>query len=360
MVFVSATGMTSCRPSGRRYTLSAPETLAQRVFTPGDGATPPALAGREQEEAVLTRCLADLLGGASPPHNVALTGPRGNGKTVLLNMVQARLPRQRTGSGRGSPDSGRHPHRGSADRRSGAIVRDDEAVAPESRRGGRRLGGMGAAIRGTRNLRAELIARCGKKPLAVLLDEAHTLDVEVGRVLLNASQRVRDEAPFLLVLAGTPGLLTHLGTMNASFWSRLGEGRLGIGPLLSDAASGRAAGRPPREHRRRCPGCGGRAQPALPVLHPALGRGFVEAALGHRRGPADRRPRGRGHVAARVTDYYHDRYRELEARGLVPAALATAPLFQTGPTPPPRTRRSMTPSPGPVPTRRPGWPPART
>ena len=50
---------------------------------------------------------------------------------------------------------------------------------------------------------------------------------------------MRDEAPFLLVLAGTPGLPERLGTMNASFWSRLGEGRLGIG-LLSDAA-GRAA-----------------------------------------------------------------------------------------------------------------------
>ena len=33
-------------------------------------------------------------------------------------------------------------------------------------------------------------------------------------------------------------------------------------------------------------------------------------------------------VAARVTDYYQDRYRELEARSLVPAAVATAPLFQ--------------------------------
>ena len=60
----------------------------QRLFTPGDGATPPALTGREREEAVLTRCLADLLGGRSPPHNVVLTGPRGTGKTVLLNWFK--------------------------------------------------------------------------------------------------------------------------------------------------------------------------------------------------------------------------------------------------------------------------------
>ena len=35
-------------------------------------------------------------------------------------------------------------------------------------------------------------------------------------------------------------------------------------------------------------------------------------------------------VAARVTDYYQERYRELETRGLLPAAVATAPLFQAG------------------------------
>ena len=41
------------------------KTMEQRLFTPGDGATPPALTGREREEAVMERCLADLLGGAS-------------------------------------------------------------------------------------------------------------------------------------------------------------------------------------------------------------------------------------------------------------------------------------------------------
>ena len=64
------------------------KAIEQRVFTPGDGATPPALTGREREEAVLTRCLGDLLGGRAPPHNVALRGPRGTGKTVLLNWFK--------------------------------------------------------------------------------------------------------------------------------------------------------------------------------------------------------------------------------------------------------------------------------
>ena len=64
------------------------KAAVSRVFSPGTGATPPALTGREREQAVLTQCLADLLGGASPPHDVVMVGPRGNGKTVLLNWFE--------------------------------------------------------------------------------------------------------------------------------------------------------------------------------------------------------------------------------------------------------------------------------
>ena len=55
------------------------------VFKPGDGAFPPALTGREPEQAVLTRSLADLSAGEASPHDIVLTGSRGNGKTVLLH-----------------------------------------------------------------------------------------------------------------------------------------------------------------------------------------------------------------------------------------------------------------------------------
>ena len=40
----------------------------------------------------------------------------------------------------------------------------------------------------------------------LLLDEAHTVGEEIGSALLNASQQVGRELPFLLVLAGTPEL----------------------------------------------------------------------------------------------------------------------------------------------------------
>ena len=93
----------------------------------------------------------------------------------------------------------------------------------------------------------QLRVRCRKKAVVVLLDEAHTLGPKSAGHCSTPGQRVRGEAPFLLVLAGTPGLPAHLGTMNASFWSRLGQGRLGIG-LLSEAAAREALVEPLAAH----------------------------------------------------------------------------------------------------------------
>ena len=310
------------------------EAVQRRIFTPGDGATPPALTGREREEAVLTRCLADLLGGASPPHNVVLTGPRGNGKTVLLNWFEHACRDHGTDVDVMNLTPEDIPTRDAlidilSPRRIARLLPRKIGVAA--------VGSVEWAppSGGVRNLRAKLTARCRRKPLAVLLDEAHTLDLEVGRMLLNASQQVRAAAPFLLVLAGTPGLAAHLGAMNASFWSRLGEGRLGIG-LLSDAAARAALAEPLAAHgvdidadalamvveeSQRYPYFVQLWGAALWERHPVTGAtrltiAHVDAA--------------RPDVAGQITDYYQVRHRELETRGLLPAAIATAPLFQAG------------------------------
>ena len=303
----------------------------QRLFTPGSGATPPALTGREPEQAVLNRCLADLAGGASPPHDVVLTGPRGNGKTVLLNWFKTACEDRKLDVVALTPDE--IPNRA-------ALI---AALSPRTWRSKLMPRKVGVAAVGSvewaasaeapDNLARQLSVRCRKKAVAVLLDEAHTLDPEVGRTLLNASQKVRGEAPFLLVLAGTPGLPAHLGTMNASFWSRLGQGRLGIG-RLGEAAAREALVEPLAAH-----GTGIDADAldtvsedsqcypyfiqlwgeALWERHLATSATLLTAAH-----VAEARP----DVAARMTDYYQERYRELEAGGLLPAAAALAPVFR--------------------------------
>ena len=168
------------------------------MFKPGDGAFPPALTGREREQAVLARILANLSGGQAPPHNIVLTGPRGNGKTVLLRWFE-----------RACRDAGDLD----VERISPSEVQTGEALVslllPPT--GIRKLlparldlgvTGVGraewpASAPSERKLTEGLIARCRKRPLVVLIDEAHTLDLDVGRRLLNASQDVAAGAVLL-------------------------------------------------------------------------------------------------------------------------------------------------------------------
>ncbi|MDD9986357.1 MAG: hypothetical protein OXQ31_08815 [Spirochaetaceae bacterium] len=229
-------------------------------------------------------------------------GPRGNGKTVLLKWFERAC---------------RHAGRVDIARLSPSRIRTEHALVdlllPAER----------------------LIARCRAKPVVVLLDEAHTLPRDVGELLLNVSQEVRAEAPFLLVLAGTPGLPAHLGTMNASFWSRLSKGRLGIG-LLGDAAAHAALVEPLAAH-----GVDIDADTLTAVVeesqrYPYFIQVWGEAlwdellATGATRLTAAHADAARPNVIARVTDYYQDRCRELEAGALLPAAVAMAALFQAG------------------------------
>ena len=305
----------------------------RRLFTPGDGATPPLLSGRDKQQEVLAQCLSDLLAGRSPPHNVVLIGPRGNGKTVLLNWFKRECR-----ASEAVDVAALTPH-DIPDTRSLAAE-----LAPRSALTGLLPRKVGVATVGSiewekgtdapARLTRRLIARCRAKPLVVLLDEAHTLDIAVGSALLNASQQVRDEAPFLLVLAATPGLPSHLAKMNASFWNRLGAGRLGVGRLSKDAAR-KALQEPLKEHGACLD------EDALEKVvdesqcYPYFVQLWGEAlwrqhsATGTTPLTAECQDAARPEVIAQVTEYYQDRYRELEAAGLLAAAVAVSPLFET-------------------------------
>ena len=301
-------------------------------FVPGDGQLPPHLAGRDVEQKALKGLLAYLRAGRGAPGVAVLTGPRGNGKTALMRWFQREIE-----AGKPAVD---------VIWATPGTIRNLDALATELAPPGRFKGlspdtfsvsiGLGRAgwkLGGEyRSLARLLAARCRAQPLVLLLDEAHTLDQEVGQPLLNVSQEVRSEAPFLLVLAGTPGLAARLNALSATFWDRCEL--LGVG-LLTSAAAVEALTKP------------------LAAQDPAIS--FTDAALGQVVESSQHYPyflqlwgatlwneardtgaqvvdralvdRVRPAVDRRTTAYYQNRYGEINRRRLLPAARAVAEAF---------------------------------
>ena len=218
---------------------------ASNPFVPGHGAQPPHLAGRDAEQREMCNLSDYLKAGRGAPRAIVLSGPRGNGKTVLLRWFQNEIE----ASG-GIDVVWRTPSDFSdLDALATSLVPPGrfKAMLPDTLSVSIGIGRLGWELGNNAGTFTDLLTvRCNHRPLVVLLDEAHTLDVDVGRALLNAGQSVSAVSPFLLALAGTPGLEPHLNTMSATFWNRAKH--LGVA-LLDDAAAAEALTRPlARQH----------------------------------------------------------------------------------------------------------------
>ena len=231
-------------------------------FVPGRGVLPPFLAGRDSEQHELMRLLAYVQAGRGAPREAVLSGPRGNGKTVLLRWLE----REIEAAGKVDVVWRTPSDLPSLDALATALVPPARfrSLLPDTLSVSIGIGRLGWELGGNPGTLAELLTlRCAHRPLVILLDEAHTLDEGVGRALLNAGQSVAAAAPFLLVLAGTPGLTLHLDRMSATFWNRARH--IGVG-LLDEARPRRLwcdrsrSRTPPSPSRRRpCGACSTKA-----------------------------------------------------------------------------------------------------
>ena len=299
-------------------------------FRPSPGRPPPYLAGRGREQSVFRRLLTELEERRPPPREVVLYGPRGNGKTTLLAWVEREAaPGTRVEVLRVTPSE----FHGS----------EDLAGLLRPRRWWRRIVPDSLSVKGVRfrspgrsasRLKEIVRRRVERRPLALLVDEAHTLDKKAGRALLNCSQQVGAELPFLLVLAGTPDLRTRLNTLQASFWNRaeiLPIGRLrpadaeqalrrpfaADGTAVSDDAMTRMVGESDR--------------------YPFFIQLWGEAVWNSIRASSSEPPakvtmadvqKARRDFDRRKNLYFLDRFRELEDGDLLPEARAVARAFR--------------------------------
>lgn len=207
-------------------------------FVPERGLMPPFLAGRESHKTLLERLLARLSQKRAPASDVILTGPRENGKTALLKWAL------------------RHARARKIDEVDflGAEIESTTdlvhrlASRPYWLHTLRSVVGIKTRKRTATLLSDILTKRACERPLVIAIDEAHTLNVGLGRNILNSVQNVRRSGlPVLLLLAGTPDLRWRLNSMEASFWDRSRKSRIG----LLDSADSADAIRIPLENSGR-------------------------------------------------------------------------------------------------------------
>ena len=293
-------------------------------FNPGPGTEPPYLAGRESQERTVRHALERLVRGPEQGGFLILIGPRGNGKTVMLgwgrrkakelgidtlNLTAAGIGTEQKLVAQLAPSKWWDRIR----RLSVALI----TVATDS----------GAEP----TIAHALHSRLKRGPLVMLIDEAHVLNVAVGRELLPEAQKLVNEGlPLLLVLAGTPGLPSRLSAMESSFWER---SRVLVFDRLDNESAADAIRIPLEE-------AGMAITPdalawtvdqshGYPYFLQLLGERLWNHALNERGSIALENARliQTGFEIER-NRFYERRYGELERHGLVPAAVALAEAYR--------------------------------
>ena len=311
------------------------------TFKPGAGLPPPELAGRDAEMAAIAEALDDLEAGSCPAANIALIGPRGNGKTVLLRWVETQV------RGYNSKIECVDLNPDSFETRSGLV----DALANQGVFDALASAGFSAAIQllgsgisfsrqeaAKKLLRPVLERRCSENGLVILIDEAHTLDrnADLARAFFYDVQALAgNRRPLLLILAGTPNISTRLNKIEATYWDRLDK--IGIG--LLDAEAARRALRTPLERMDYCINADTLEKAAseaqcYPYFLQVVGREL------HRAAKAEPDKLGRGNeIGSEIlkralkkfrfvrNTYYSRRYQELQDLGILRSAESVARLF---------------------------------
>ena len=297
-------------------------------FVPGRGKVPPYLAGRASHQRISRDFLNKIQTGIASDSDLILYGPRGTGKTALLAWLAAEA-RQRDIDVVSLASVEITTTQELVDHLSRPSKWIDRIESVSWR------GLQWKARDGTAENLAEVLGRrLHRAPLALLIDEAHTLEPKVGRTILSTVQRLAGKGlPLVTVLAGTPGLPDQFQKMQATFWERSQV-------LLFDRLGDRDASdavRIPFEEA----GCAITSEALNQVVSESQGYPFFLQVWGKALWGSAGRSKGtvtggdvqsaRTEFEARRNQFYRHRHNELESLGLLPAAAAVASAYRDAP-----------------------------
>ena len=210
-----------------------PAKRRKKPFTPGTGHAPEYVAGRDDVFDVLEDALQSiapsevqeedgLLEYASMPP-IVLTGPRGVGKTLLLNWMEEQAQEMKIHVAR--LEYVKDLTAGDAlDNLFDEIAGGDESLLKLVKGFNLTVGPLGGGVdlgAATRTYKNVLQSRLRQGPLVLLMDEAHHYETKYMGLMLQVGQRlINQRYPLVMLLAGTPDLQSYLMKIEATFMTR--------------------------------------------------------------------------------------------------------------------------------------------
>ena len=292
---------------------------------------PPFLAGRDREKSQLRSMLHRLQAGERNSEAVLLHGPRGNGKTVMLRWLRIAAGDKfnvRRIKARFVSDPSAVAISLLANHRDGSLEETIPAARGDVIPDGIQREGNGQLTRRqivSRSLDMAMRQAAKKKPLLMIMDEAHTADPTELGTFVNSFQDSAEAEAMRLVLAGTPDVRNALSAADATFADRMRK--LPFGHLAPEAGQA-AIAQPFADNGIEVDGgvCERLARWAenYPYFLQLIGEAAWEEAANFGRLTEEAGEAAIKRARVSRDEYFSIRYEELAAEGLVEFGAAVA------------------------------------